>query len=310
MRFTLTLLQLETFCAVVESGSTVAAAQELFTSQSSISKTLSRLEENLGASLFVRQHGKLELTEAGRSFAASVTSVLNQLEEGIQDARLIAQSNHPTLRMAASSYLAHEIVLNYNRKRPAIHLSLQLYQERYLKQMLTNKEVNLILSTAPDNYASSIYRWIPIMSCEVLVVIPAGHPLFEKEHILFHDLENQDFVCNNIGLNSDFIRRMFKSNHSHLSSLLECNDDRIFADYMSQYKRLTFLPSYALVTAQSPPAAREVRISDSKTVSQFGLAYLADAPLPPELTGFVVFAKQFCTSLEERTERFLQEHYD
>lgn len=307
MRFTITLLQLETFCAVVDSGSTVTAAQKLFTSQSSISKTLSRLEENLGVSLFIRQHGKLELTDAGRNFATSVSSILNQLEDSIQDTRLIAQAAHPALRMAASSYLAHDLVLDYSKAHPSTHVNLQLYQERHLKQMLTNKEVNLILSTSPDSYSSSIYHWVPMMSCEVLVVIPSGHPLSSKSPILFQDLEHEAFVCNNIGLNSDFIRQMFKANHMHLSNLLECNDDRIFMDYMNQYKCLTFLPAYALVTTERHPSAREVRISDSKTVQHFGLVYRSDAPSSPELEDFIAHAQQFCARLEEQTNHFLQD---
>lgn len=306
MRFIITLLQLETFSAVVESGSTVEAARRLYTSQSSISKTLTRLEENLGFSLFARQHGKMELTDAGEMFAGSVRSLLDGLEDGIRDARLMAQSAQPDLRIAASTYLAHDLIKEYVKLHPTAYLNLQLYPEQHLKQMLANREVNLILSTDPSSFSSSIYKWVPLMSCEVLVVIPTGHPLAQEERISLRALEKESFVCNNIGLNADFLRRMFHRNHCYIKHLLECNDDRVFTDYLDQHERLTFLPAYALITTPRQPAIRERRIEGSHPRQQYGFVYLHDAPPPAELMDFIERAQDYCADLERKIQAFFE----
>ena len=57
-----------------------------------------------------------------------------------------------------------------------------------MKSMLTNREVDLILSTDPASVSSSIYKWVPLMSCEVLVVLPADHPLAQEDRYLYKHL--------------------------------------------------------------------------------------------------------------------------
>lgn len=305
MRFNITLLQLETFAAVCETGSTVSAARKLYTSQSSISKTLTRLEENLGFPLFVHQRGKTELTDAGQIFAASVNTLLDNLDDGIRAARSAAQSLQPTLRVAASTYLAHDLIKDYTKLHPSIYLNLSLYPEQYLKQMLTSREVDMILSTAPGAYAPSIYKWIPLMNCEVLVVLPATHPLARQKTVALRSLENESFICNNIGLNADFLRQMFHRDNCSIKHLLECNDDRIFMDYLDQQERLTFLPSYALVTTPRNPGVRELRIEGSLPQQQFGFVYLQDVPPSDQLSDFIQYSLKYCAELEREANSLL-----
>lgn len=62
------LRQLEHFVTTADFGSTRRAAETLYTSQSSVSKNISMLEEELGVTLFVRSNRGVSLTEAGREF--------------------------------------------------------------------------------------------------------------------------------------------------------------------------------------------------------------------------------------------------
>ena len=62
------LRQLEHFVTTADFGSTRRAAETLYTSQSSVSKNISMLEEELGVTLFARSNRGVSLTEAGREF--------------------------------------------------------------------------------------------------------------------------------------------------------------------------------------------------------------------------------------------------
>ena len=57
-----------TFLVVVAAGSFVAAAERLHVTQSTVSTRIQRLEEKLGAELFVRNKSGTTLTSAGRQF--------------------------------------------------------------------------------------------------------------------------------------------------------------------------------------------------------------------------------------------------
>ncbi len=59
--------QLEIFCAVTRSRTTVAAAFELGISQPAVSNTIKHLEDNLGFSLFDRIGNRLVPTAEGKA---------------------------------------------------------------------------------------------------------------------------------------------------------------------------------------------------------------------------------------------------
>ena len=247
----------------------------------------------------------LELTDAGQVFADSVNALLDSLDDGIRSARLAAQSSQPALKVAASTYLAHDLIKDYMKLHPSIYLNLSLYPEQHLKQMLANREVDILLSTNPGAYAPSIYKWIPLMNCEVMVVLPASHPLARQKAAALRSLENESFICNNIGLNADFLRQMFHRDNCSIKHLLECNDDRIFTDYLDQHERLTFLPSYALVTTPQNPDVRELRIEGSFPQQQFGFVYLQDAPPSAQLSDFIEHSLRYCADLEQKANALL-----
>ena len=58
----------ETFLAIAQAGSVSKAAQGLYLSQPAVSRSLKRLEEDLGAQLFDREAAPLRLTQAGERY--------------------------------------------------------------------------------------------------------------------------------------------------------------------------------------------------------------------------------------------------
>jgi len=72
---------LETFVAVAEAGSFVAAAQRLHLTNSAVGKAIARLEGRLGRPLFERGGRRLQMTDAGDAFYKVCVRVLDELED-------------------------------------------------------------------------------------------------------------------------------------------------------------------------------------------------------------------------------------
>src|SRR5829696_2194043 len=76
----LSLQQLRCFCATVELGSFTAAAEALRVSQPAVAEQIRKLEQALGADLFVRAGRGVVPTEAGRAFAEHAAHSLRAVE--------------------------------------------------------------------------------------------------------------------------------------------------------------------------------------------------------------------------------------
>lgn len=76
------------------------AAEELFLTQSAVSRQVQALEEHLGVALFERRHREIRLTDAGRQLHRSATDALQLLTDTAM--RLRAQRATPPLTVSCS----------------------------------------------------------------------------------------------------------------------------------------------------------------------------------------------------------------
>lgn len=79
-----------TFLAVIVGGSFVAAAERLHVTQSTVSTRIQRLEETLGAVLFVRNKAGTTLTPAGRRFQRHAALLTRTVEQARQEVGIIS----------------------------------------------------------------------------------------------------------------------------------------------------------------------------------------------------------------------------
>ena len=87
------LEQLRHFIAAAEAGSFSAAARNLYISQSTVCRSVSALEEELGVRLFERSSRDFRLTEAGEALLPQAQGLLDAAEEIKIGMKTLKQSN-------------------------------------------------------------------------------------------------------------------------------------------------------------------------------------------------------------------------
>ena len=105
------LSQYKIFYAVAKAGNISKAAKELFISQPAISKTISKLEENLGVSLFTRNSRGVQLTAEGQVLYSHVSNAFDTLSRGESELKRIKDFNIGQLRIGVSNTLCKYILL-------------------------------------------------------------------------------------------------------------------------------------------------------------------------------------------------------
>ena len=94
------LTQLQYFSVIAQMENVSKAAEYLHITQSSLSKHLSRIEEEVGAPLFDRHGKKLVLNERGTRFLESCERILKEMEEAEQDIRQLSSGAGQKVKIA------------------------------------------------------------------------------------------------------------------------------------------------------------------------------------------------------------------
>lgn len=111
------LLQLRYFLTLARCEHVTEAAGKLHVTQSSLSKTIQRLEDDLGAPLFDRLGRKLRLNEFGRTFLRRTEKALFELEQGKQEIADLSNPDHGTLQLAVTTASTLPGILREFRKK-------------------------------------------------------------------------------------------------------------------------------------------------------------------------------------------------
>jgi DNA-binding transcriptional LysR family regulator len=146
----------DAFCQVVEHGGFSAAARALERPKSSLSASVARLEEQLGARLLERTTRSLRLTEAGENLYREVSRPLAQLREAAVDALAQGTQVQGLLRVAAPyEFGAHHlasVACEVMKVHP--HLKVQVDVE-HARVALFERHYDVVFSAIEHSFAPS-----------------------------------------------------------------------------------------------------------------------------------------------------------
>ncbi|WP_240418717.1 LysR family transcriptional regulator [Paenibacillus periandrae] len=205
------LLQLRYFLTLARLEHVTEAAQNLHVTQSSLSKTIQRLEEDLGVPLFDRIGRKLRLNEFGKRFLRRAERALFELEQGKQELSDLSSPEYGTLELAvtAASKLPN-ILREFRKKRPHVQFHVQMLTTQEMVTLLHRGEVDFCLSS-PSIQGDDIECQIVYLD-PILVAVPKGHRLAEQSSVSLAELKDEWFVGVKKGYGTrDLVDSMCKS---------------------------------------------------------------------------------------------------
>jgi len=169
---------LDLLVRVAEAGSLGAAARAVGMAQPNASRSLSRLERQLGLTLLVRGPGGSRLTPEGEVVVAWAREALAGIDRVVLGARSLAQQRAAHLSVAASltvaEYLAPGWLARFRRTHPDLHVSLSVGNSVDVVGRLERGEVPLGFvesPTVPRSVASTV-----VAHDALVVVVGPTHP--------------------------------------------------------------------------------------------------------------------------------------
>jgi DNA-binding transcriptional LysR family regulator len=190
------LSQLEVFLTVAREHRFSRAAEKLYRTQSAVSQTIRKLEQEIGEPLFDRTSREGVLTDAGRvlqEYAEKLLNLRQDAQEALVEMRELQKGN---LVIAANEFTALyllPVLAEFRRLHPTIKITVKRSLGSHIPDDILQHNVELgVLSYDPQEpHLQSTVVYLD----ELAFVVPPGHPLASAEEVSVHQLGAESFVA-------------------------------------------------------------------------------------------------------------------
>ncbi len=213
---------LEALCAFYDYGTLSAAAEHLHISQPALSRSMQKLEDLLGVSLFDRTKNRIALNETGKMAASMAKRILESENDMITAVRNYDSSLHTLSAGYCTPGPMMEMPLHLTQLYPKMKVSSEMEdEETLLKGLKTGKYGFVILSHAYEDEDAISF---PCGSESLYFSLIPAHPaaLFKDQGLTFSQMNGETFVMvSEIGVWHDLTMNMMPDSKFVLQDSLE-----------------------------------------------------------------------------------------
>src|SRR6478736_3500312 len=177
-------------------GSLTAAAEVLCVTQSALSHTMKKLEQQLGTDIWSREGRSLRLTQAGQYVLAVANRVLPQLALAEERLRQFAQGERGALRIGMECHPCYrwllKVVSPYLAAWPDVDVDVKQKVQFGGLGALFGYEIDLLVT--PDPLYRPGLRFEPVFDYEQVLVVGEGHRLAGATHVEPDQLLNEVLI--------------------------------------------------------------------------------------------------------------------
>ena len=266
-------MQIEQLCqieAIERLGTISAAASELHLSQPALSRSMQRLEAELGHALFDRMKNRVAVNAAGRAVAEHARSVLREVQLLHDVVDEVARRSR-TLRVGTCApaplwALTARIVECF----PGDILSSEMLSEREIEQRVLDGSIDFGISRKP--LLLPVVDSTLLMTETLSIAVLPSHPLAAKGCVRFDDINGVEFLLlEDIGVWHDFHRLYMPD-----SNFIKQKDREVFTQLAKTSSMPIFVTDLPLQAGLFPERVR-VPIDEPEATTSFYLLARQDA---------------------------------
>ena len=278
------------FMEVVRHHSFSKAAEALGYTQSGVSHTLKRMEEELGLALFYRNRNGAYLTAAGEEILDCVSKIVQCQDNLQQTVENLHDLNQGSLQIGTYSSISRkwlpQIIREFRKDFPQIEIHFKEGGAQDILEWMQRREVDMgFFSEGVDDW----YDWIPLAEDPLLAVLP---PDYDSEGVKAFPIEqcnDRTFVISEKGTDID-IHRLLHEKHIHPDIQYSAKDDYTIIAMVSCGLGISILPG--MVLEHNDTNVQTMPLSPC-AVRRLGLAVPSLQMASPAARKFIEYAKDF-----------------
>jgi len=285
--------QLEVFLAVAQERRFSRAADKLHRTQSAVSQTIHKLEEELGEPLFDRSSREGLLTDAGQVLQEYAERLLN-LRTNAQAALVELRELHKgTLGIAANEFTALYLlpVLGDFRK---LHPMIRVMVNRALGSHIPddvlqhNSELGVLTYHPEESQLASIVVYLD----ELVLVVPPRHPLAHENEVSIRQLGAESFVAHSVpSPYRDKVIEAFKRHKTPLHMDIELPTLQAIKRFVTMGNGVAFLPAISVETGLARGELVRIAVKELQFHRKLRLVYRKAASLSHAARAFLKVAE-------------------
>lgn len=197
------------FLAIAREENMTRAAERLHISQSSLSKEMKKLEEELGHELFCRTNKSMRLNDDGMLLRKRAEDILAMVDKTAEEFRQLDSIIGGEIRIGcAESYLVKYLarsIRGFQEQYPNFVFHMFSGDTEPVAERLDRGLLDLAVIAEPPNLSKYNYLVMPEQD-QWGVVMRRDSPLAQKEALSFDDLYGLPLFCSEQSIKADFPR--------------------------------------------------------------------------------------------------------
>ncbi|OXM88292.1 LysR family transcriptional regulator [Paenibacillus rigui] len=279
--------QLEYFRVVAKTEHFTKAAEELVISQPALSRSITKLEEELGVALFDRVGRSVQLNPMGKLFLKRVERALQEIQDGIEEIYQFHDPHAGTVSLAFlmtfGLHILPDLIGKFNRMYPRVEFLLYQNPTTTILAQLLHSEVDLCIVGPLGNQQRSVV-WHKLLEEELFIYVPSGHPLADRASVRLEEVAEEPFISFKKGYGMRTLTDEFCRQAGFVPRIkFEGDDVATAAGLVSAGLGITLIPAFTGIDASK---IKQLRIAEPRCRREIGLAWIEDRRLSPSAERF------------------------
>lgn len=191
------LLQLQYFLLLAKEQHVTRTAELLHISQPSLSATIKKLEEELGAPLFVRKGRNIVLSPYGEAFKTYVENAFLSLENGKQVITRMKNAEDSILNLGLlSPYVWNELLLHFSDLYPEITINRRSIEDQRFWDGIMEGEIDFYLGglNLIEKLDTTRLQYSVLYEDSMVLLVHKNHPLAGQQSIDLRECIEEAFI--------------------------------------------------------------------------------------------------------------------
>ena len=262
------LSQIEAFVEIARTRNMSRAAEALYLTQPALTARLHRLEDDVGARLFVRTPRGMKLTEAGEAFLPHAVKALDSLADGRRLVNAFERGGAGRLALGAapavSTYVLPQILKRFTIGHPRVSVSVRTGHSEEVLELVLREQVDIGLVRAlrhPDIVTTPLYE------DRLVLVTDAAHRFAARTGIRLEEIAREQLVLfDRTSSYTELTNALFRGAGVQPESVMELDNIDAAKKMVQEGFGVALLPQSAVAGELEAGILSRVEVEDAEPV--------------------------------------------